>query len=219
MNEKVAHAIIKAKLVKFGIFTYTSGKKGPIYIDLRELPSYPKLFNDVTGELNRIIKSLPCDVVAGAETAGIPLSTAVSIKTRIPMIYVRKKPKGHGTGSQTEGVLKKGQKVILVDDLITYGTSKINFIKGIEKEGGIVKDVVVVLERGEKGGGRDLLERKGYNLHALITLKELMKYMIKKRKLTKKLQNSTINYLNDPVEWERKIIMHKRKKTNVPKRS
>ena len=205
MNTKVADAIMKGKLVKFGLFTYTSGKQGPIYIDLRELPSYPKLFNDVTNELSRLVQSLPCDIVAGAETAGIPLSTAVSIKTGTPMIYVRKEPKKHATKSQIEGILEKGKRVILVDDLITYGTSKINFINGIKKAGGRIKDIVIVLERGEKNGGRELLKKKGYKLHALLTLKELMEYMVKKHKLSKKLQQSTIQYLDNPDRWEKSL--------------
>lgn len=209
MNTKVAKAIIKAKLVKFGLFTLTSGKKTPIYIDLRELPSYPKLFNDITNELSKLVKSLPCDIVAGAESAGIPLSTAVSIKTKIPMIYVRKEPKKHGRSSQVEGVLKKGKRVILIDDLITYGTSKINFIDGIKKDGGKVKDIVIVLERGEKGGGRELLKKQGYHLHALLTLKELMNYMVKKRKLTKNLQKSTSQYLDNPTKWEKDLKKHR----------
>ncbi len=205
MNTKVANAIMKGKLVKFGIFTLTSGKKAPVYIDLRELPSYPKLFNDVANQLSKLVKSLPCDIVAGSESAGIPLSTAVSMKTKIPMIYVRKKPKSHATKSQVEGVLKKGKRVILVDDLVAYGTSKINFINGIKKDGGKVKDVVIVLERGEKDGGRELVEKKGYKLHALLTLKELMEYMVKRKRLTKKLQQSTIQYLDNPGEWERRL--------------
>ena len=96
MNEDIAKALADAKVVKFGEFTLTSGMKTPIYVDLRVLPSYPEQMEIVTKELAKLVKKLKPDVVAGAETAGIPLSTAISLKTKIPMIYVRKRPKNYG---------------------------------------------------------------------------------------------------------------------------
>ncbi len=193
MNEKIAKALTDANVVKFGQFTLTSGIVSPIYVDLRILPSYPDSMAIVAEELIKLVKKLKPEVVAGAETAGIPLSTAISLKTKIPMIYVRKKPKTYGTGEMIEGVLKKDAKVVLIDDMATNAFSKIKFIEGIKQAGGIVKDVVIVLDREQ--GGVDALNKEGVKLHSLITLKELLSYMKENNILDDNKYNKILNYL------------------------
>ena len=193
MNEKIAKALTDANVVKFGEFTLASGNISPIYIDLRILPSYPETMATVTEELVKVVKKLKPDVIAGAETAGIPLSTAISLKTKIPMIYVRKRPKSYGTKEQIEGVLKKDSKVILVDDMATNAFSKIKFIEGIKYSGGIVEDVIIVLDREQ--GGVEALAEKGVKLHSLITLKELLNYMKDKNMLDESKYKEITDYL------------------------
>jgi len=175
VNKKVAKALADANVVKFGKFTLASGIESPIYINLRVLPSYPESMKAVSEELSKLVKKLKPDVVAGAETAGIPLSTAISLKTGIAMIYVRKKPKTYGTMDLVEGVLEKGKKVVLVDDMATNAYSKLIFVEGIKHAGGLVEDVVIVLDREQ--GGAEALAKESINLHSLITLKELLSYM------------------------------------------
>ena len=175
MNEKVAKALADANVVRFGKFTLASGIESPIYINLRVLPSYPESMKIVSDELSKLVKKMKPDVVAGAETAGIPLSTAISLKTGIPMIYVRKRPKTYGTMDLVEGVLEKGKKVVLVDDMATNAYSKLKFVEGIKHAGGIIEDVVIVLDREQ--GGAEALGKENIKLHSLITLKELLGYM------------------------------------------
>src|SRR3989338_3650984 len=117
MNEKIAKALVDASVVKFGDFTLASGITSPIYVNLRVVPSYPESFAAVIEELSKVVKKIKPDVVAGAETAGIPFAAAISLKTKIPMIYVRKRPKGYGMNQLIEGELEKGKKVVLVDDM------------------------------------------------------------------------------------------------------
>ena len=193
MNEKVAEALAAANVVKFGEFELASGNISPIYIDLRILPSFPETMAVVTEELVKVVKKLKVDVVAGAETAGIPLSTAISLKTKMPMIYVRKRPKSYGRKEQIEGVLKKDSKVVLIDDMATNAYSKLNFVEGIKQSGGIVEDVVIVLDR-EQGGVQALAE-KGIKLHSLITLKELLSYMKEKNMLDESKYKEIMDYL------------------------
>lgn len=193
MNEKIAKALVDANVVKFGEFTLTSGNISPIYVDLRVLPSYPDSMEAVTEELVNVVKKLKPDVVAGAETAGIPLSTAISIKTKIPMIYVRKRPKSYGTNEQIEGALKKDAKVILVDDMATNAFSKIKFIDGIKYSGGLVEDVLIVLDREQ--GGVEALAKENVKLHSLITLKELLDYMKDNNILDESKYNEIMDYL------------------------
>ena len=193
MNEKIAKALTDANVVKFGEFTLTSGNISPIYVNLRVLPSYPDSMAIVTEELVKAVKKLKPEVIAGAETAGIPLATAISIKTKIPMIYVRKKPKSYGTNEQIEGVLKKDAKVILVDDMATNAFSKIKFIDGIKYSGGIVEDVLIVLDREQ--GGVEALAKENVKLHSLITLKELLNYMKENNILDESKYNEIMDYL------------------------
>lgn len=193
MNKKIAKALVDANVVKFGEFTLASGLVSPIYVDLRVLPSYPDSMAVISEELAKVVKKLNPEVVAGAETAGIPLATAISLKTKIPMIYVRKQPKSYGTKEMVEGVLKKGAKSVLVDDMATNAFSKLKFINGIRQSGGIVENVVIVLDREQ--GGADALAKEGVKLHSLITLRELLGYMKENNMVDHKKYSETLDYL------------------------
>ena len=193
MNEKIAKALVDASVVKFGDFTLASGIKSPIYVNLRVVPSYPESFAMVIEELSKVVKKIKPDVVAGAETAGIPLAAAISLKTKMPMIYVRKRPKGYGMNKLIEGELENGKKVVLVDDMATNAFSKVNFIQGIRQAGGIVNDVVIVLDREQ--GGADALAKEDVKLHSLITLKEMLNYMKDGNLIDEDKYNETMQYL------------------------
>lgn len=195
VNEKVAKALADANVVRFGEFTLASGLKSPIYVNLRILPSYPAAMKIVCEELSKLVKKLKPDIVAGAETAGIPLSTAISLNTGIPMIYVRKKPKTYGTMDLVEGILEKGKKVVLIDDMATNAYSKLIFVEGIKHAGGIIDDVVIVLDREQ--GGTEALGKESIKLHSLITLKELLHYMKSKGMIEEKKLNEVLLYLKN----------------------
>ena len=195
MNEKIAKALVEANVVQFGEFKLASGITSPIYVNLRVLPSYPDSMLIVAEELVKIVKKIKPDVVAGAETAGIPLSTAISLKTKIPMIYVRKRPKGYGMDQLIEGEIKQGQKVVLVDDMATNAFSKLKFINGIKQAGGIVHDVVIVLDREQ--GGVEALSKEKIKLHSLITLKEILMYMKDKDLIDESKYSQILDYLEN----------------------
>ena len=192
---KIAKALVDANVVKFGEFELASGAKSPIYIDLRILPSFPKSFQLISDELTKIAKKLDIDVVAGAETAGIPYAASIALKASLPMVYVRKRPKGYGTNSMVEGLLTKGNKVVLVDDLATGGYSKLNFVEGIQKTGAEVKNVLIVLDREQ--GCKEALEEKWIALHKLITLKELLDYMKKNGLIEEEKHKEVLKYLEE----------------------
>ncbi len=201
MKDKLAKALCDANIIKFGLFSLSSGRKSPVYVDVRVLPSSPKSFSITVDELVKKVKELKVDVVAGAETAGISIAAAIAIKAKLPMIYVRKRPKSYGTMSFIEGVLEKDQKVVLIDDMITDGKSKIRFIEGIRKEGAVCEDVLVVLDREQ--GGTENLASENLKLHSLITLKELLEYMKKNELVDEDNYNITMNYLNNPEQWNK----------------
>lgn len=192
-KNKVLEALVSANVVKFGEFTLVSGEKSPIYVDLRALPSFPKAFDIVTDALAEEVKKTGATVIAGIETAGIPLATAVAIKLKMPMAYVRKKPKDYGTRSRIEGTVKEGDRVVLVDDLMTMGTSKLDFIEPVRETGAKAEDIAIVLDREQ--GGEEALMKKSVALHKLVTLKELLSYMVDKDFISQDQYSKVLVYL------------------------
>lgn len=195
MKIEINSYLINSDVVRFGDFKLASGKNSPIYVDLRILPSYPSAFDKITDAMADAIRKLKPTVIAGAETAGIPLAAAVALKMKLPMVYVRKKPKEYGTRSMVEGVLKDTDKVVLIDDLITDGGSKLAFINGIRGEGAKISDVFVVLDREQ--GGKELLMKNGIELHSLTTLKDLLDYLLNAKRIDEKMYAKVMSYLGE----------------------
>jgi uridine monophosphate synthetase len=192
-KQKILESLTNANVVRFGEFTLVSGESSPIYVDLRVLPSYPAAFEIVTDALTEIVRKINPDIIAGTESAGIPLSTAVAMKLKKPMVYVRKKPKDYGTEAKIEGIVRENEKVVLIDDLITDGGSKLNFINPIKNTGATIKDVVVILDREQ--GGEDTMMKNGLELHKLITLRELLSYMVDNKFINKEQYSKALVYL------------------------
>jgi orotate phosphoribosyltransferase len=147
--------------VKFGAFKLTSGKLSPYYIDLRVVPSFPDAFHEVSEFYIGFIKSEVgadgFERVAGIPVAGIPFASLIAYGLRKPLLYVRKGVRLHGRERRIEGVIAPGDRVLLVDDLITTGLSLRKAARAIVAEGGVVVDAVVLLDRLE--GGKENLER------------------------------------------------------------
>ncbi|WP_019636205.1 orotate phosphoribosyltransferase [Paenibacillus fonticola] len=118
-------------------FTWTSGIKSPIYCDNRLTMSYPEIRDLIAESFAAIIRSVypQAEVIAGTATAGIPHAAFVSQKLGLPMIYVRDKAKGHGKENLIEGLIKPGQKVIVIEDLISTGGSSIKAAQAVREAG------------------------------------------------------------------------------------
>jgi orotate phosphoribosyltransferase len=133
-------------------FIFTSGRASPVYIDCRRLISFPRArarLMDMGKELIlREIGYESLDAVAGGETAGIPFAAWIAERLGLPMLYVRKKPKGFGRNAQIEGEMAEGARVLLVEDLASEGTSKLNFVQGIRNAGGVVHHSFVIFHYG-----------------------------------------------------------------------
>src|SRR3989338_5968543 len=133
-------------------FVFVSGSISPVYIDCRKLLSFPDVRDAIIEQMAQAVEKEigldAVDVVAGGGTAGIPYAAFVSHKIHKPMIYVRKNPKGYGQTKQIEGVLNAGQRVLLVEDLITDGLSKVRFNIGIRAEGAKIAHCLCIFEYG-----------------------------------------------------------------------
>ncbi|MBE3067787.1 MAG: orotate phosphoribosyltransferase, partial [Chloroflexi bacterium] len=183
----LADGLLEAGCVKFGEFSLKSGLKSPIYIDLRQIITYPKLLEQVGAAYLPILEKLEFQRMAGLPYAAIPIATAISLQGDYPMIYPRKEVKDYGTKAEIEGEYRAGETVVVIDDLATTGGSKFEAIEKLTGAGLVVKDVVVLIDR--QSGAKESLEQAGFHLHAVLTITQLLDYWentgrVDKEKLT-----------------------------------
>lgn len=161
----------KLGIIKFGRFTLKSGIESPFYVDLRPLASDPKILKNLANYLLEMLPLDNFDLICGVPYAALPMATAMSLESYIPLIIKRKEAKNYGTKKLIEGIYQKGQNCLLVEDVITSGKSLIETIAEVEQEDLKVADIVVVLDREQ--GGKQLLESKGYRVHTLFNISEV----------------------------------------------
>lgn len=203
MNRTVAEDLLEIKAVFFqpnDPFTWSSGIKSPIYCDNRLTISYPRVRKNISESLSRLIVSKFSDVqvVAGTATAGIPHAALVSNELNLPMCYVRSKAKAHGKGNQIEGRVEAGQKVVVVEDLISTGGSAIAAVDALREAGCEVLGVVAIFTYGLEVAD-DNLSNYEIEAHALCDYQTLMDVAIEKeyigegdrKKLSKWVENPT----------------------------
>ena len=193
----IAADLVESKALKFGEFTLASGKKSPYYVDLRIVPSYPDLFSKVIDLYVSTITSQhrKVDAIAGIPTAGISFATAIAERLNLPLLYIRTKPKSHGRSQMVEGNIVSGQHLVLVDDLITDGGSKIPVIDRVKESGMIVDSVVVLLDRLQ--GGKQTLANQGIQLHAASTILEHIYELEQMHKISTEQKTIIENYIQD----------------------
>lgn len=203
MNRTVAEDLLEIKAVFFqpnDPFTWSSGIKSPIYCDNRLTISYPSVRRNIAESLSKLIASYFSDVqvVAGTATAGIPHAALVSNELNLPMCYVRSKAKAHGKGNQIEGRVEAGQKVVVVEDLISTGGSAIAAVDALREAGCEVLGVVAIFTYGLEVAD-DNLSNYEIEAHALCDYQTLMDVAIEKdyigegdrKKLSKWVENPT----------------------------
>ena len=187
MKTELGRILNRIGAMKFGTFKLTSGEISPYYMDLRIVPSFPDAFSRI-GELYvELIKSQvgvdSFDRIAGIPTAGISFASIVSYHLKKPFVYLRTVARQHGRGRCVEGILLPGDRVLLMDDLITKGGSILKAAEVVRAEGGVVTDAVVLMDREENG--KHNLINNGINLHYLITTSELAQKMYSIGSITK----------------------------------
>ena len=133
-------------------FTWASGIKSPIYCDNRKILSFPKIRTFIRQEMVTTIEEKygKPDVIAGVATGGIAVGALVAQELGLPFIYIRSKPKGHGLSNQIEGVVQKGQSVIVIEDLISTGKSALDAVEVLREKGCSVKGMIAIFSYGLK---------------------------------------------------------------------
>ncbi|MEM3040932.1 MAG: orotate phosphoribosyltransferase [Nitrososphaerota archaeon] len=172
---EICKILKKIDALQFGAFKLTSGKISPYYIDLRVIPSFPDAFHRICDFYVNFIKAEigteNFERIAGIPIAGMPFASLVAYHLRKPFLYIRKDIRLHGRQRRIEGIIAPGDRILLIDDLITTGLSLERAAKAIRTEGGVVNDAVVLLDREE--GGKEKLEKSGIKVHALLKVSEI----------------------------------------------
>ncbi|MFB6290216.1 MAG: orotate phosphoribosyltransferase [Candidatus Bipolaricaulia bacterium] len=194
-SKKLAPILWKSGCLDFGEFTLTSGVTSPYYVDLRLLPSYPDLFDIATGMAADLVRrnGLDFDVVSAVPTGGLPFGTLLAHKLGVPLTYVRNRGKSHGEQRQVEGEMGKGDRVLVIDDVITTGGSVLEAVRSVRERGGVVDDVLVLLDRTE--GGEENLKGEGLNLNKVANVEPLVEELESRGKIDSEMVEKVKRYL------------------------
>lgn len=206
-SQRVAKALLDIHAVTLNPdqpFTWASGLKSPIYTDNRLTISYPEvrqaIFNGMVEQIKLHFSA--ADVIAGTATAGIPHAAWVAQNMELPMIYVRTKPKDHGQGKQIEGVLKEGQKVVVIDDLISTGGSVLNAVRAVNNAGGKVIGVVSVFTYDLLAAEQNFMAN-GLKYYSVTDYMTLIKVAKENNQISTDHLKSLQEWRKDPLSWSK----------------
>lgn len=185
-------------------YTWASGWKSPVYCDNRKVLSYPYIRDFVKSELaNMVLEHFPdAEVIAGVATAGIPHGTMAADLLKLPLIYVRSKPKEHGMGNQIEGVLQPGQKVVVIEDLVSTGKSSLQAVDAIRDAGGDVIGMCALFTYGFDTAN-EAMEKANVPLYTISNYHALMEVAEEQNLITTEQKQSLEEWRKDPSVWGR----------------
>ena len=190
--------LYKNNIIRFGNFTLASGKNSSYYVDLRLIASYPHQFRKLIKNLQNLIVEKTglddFDCLASVPTGGLVVTSALAIEIVKPLIYVRSKPKEHGTTKSIEGKISAGMKVVMIDDVMTTGTSVLNGINQLKEAELLVSDLYVIINRLE--GGDKALSDIGVQTHQLTDILEITDILFQEKLIDKEIFEKIKNQVN-----------------------
>lgn len=205
-NEKaVAEKLLQINAIKLSPqepFTWASGWKSPIYCDNRKVLSFPYIRDFVKSEMcNVIFEEFPAaELLAGVATAGIAWGAMAADQLKLPYVYVRPKPKEHGLGNQIEGFYEQGQKVLVIEDLISTGKSSLQVCEVLRAAGVEVTGMVSIFNYGF-GVAKNAFAAAGIPYRSLTDYPTLIELAIEKGIVSEAQQNTLLNWQQDPANW------------------
>lgn len=202
----IAHMLLQIEAIKLRTespFTWSSGWKSPIYCDNRLSLSYPNIRNDIRKGLVQAIRDnfSSAEVVAGVATAGIPQGVLVAEALSLPFVYVRPKPKDHGMENLIEGRISKGQKVVVVEDLVSTGGSSLKAVEALRKEGAHVLGMVSIFTYGFEVAAKNFRDAD-VSLVSLSDFSHLLTIAVDNRYILEKDITSLKSWRVDPGNWK-----------------
>lgn len=215
--ETTARILLETESVLFrpdDPFTFTSGLRSPVYIDCRRLISFPRArrkLMDLAADLIEChtgFESL--DAIAGGETAGIPFAAWIADRLSLPMLYVRKQPKGFGRNAQIEGELREDARILLVEDLASEGTSKLNFVRAIRQAGGRIDHAFVIFNYGIFPQIETSLAAEGIHLLALANWWDVARIAERLGRFAPGQYEAIESFLKDPTAWSKSRLVARR---------
>ncbi|MBB3455571.1 orotate phosphoribosyltransferase [Rhizobium sp. BK313] len=208
MAELVAKMLWEIKAVHFSAdkpYKFASGMASPVYIDCRKLISYPRIRSTVMDFAASIVMRdagfEQFDCIAGGETAGIPFAAFLAERLDLPMIYVRKQPKGHGRNAQIEGHMPDGARVLVIEDLTTAGGSMFTFIDAIRAAGGIVDHGIALFYYGIFPEAEERFANGKVRLHHIATWRDVLAVAKAQKLFDDKTLEEVEAFLNAPLAW------------------
>lgn len=200
-----AEKLLQAEAIKFSPekpFTWASGWKSPIYCDNRKILSHPYIRDFVKSELCNVVfeKFGNAEVVAGVATAGVPWGAMVADQLKLPFIYVRPKPKEHGLGNQVEGDLKAGQKVLIVEDLVSTGKSSLAVVDVLRNCGAEPIGMVSIFNYRFKRA-EEAFSQAGLPLISLTDYPALLETAVRRGSITAEQSTILLKWREHPETW------------------
>jgi orotate phosphoribosyltransferase len=203
-----ARILLEIKAVNFRPeepYILTSGWASPVYVDCRKVISFPRARTKICELMTRAIFRdcgyESADAIAGGETAGIPYAAWISDRMTLPMLYIRKKPKGFGRNAQIEGDFKEGDRIVLVEDLASDGASKVNFVNAIRQAGGRIDHTFVVFFYGVFPGALKSLNEIDVEMGYLANWWDVLEVAEQEGQFDKRTIEEVRSFLHDPVQW------------------
>ncbi len=205
VSKTVAKILLELDAITLNLkkpFRYASGILSPVYTDCRVLMAYPDKRSEIRDLYIEAIKKsrVKFDVVAGTATAGIPHASWIADKLNLPMVYVRGKIKDHGKENLMEGIIKKGQKVIVIEDLVSTGESAINSVNAVRKMGGQVEFVFSIITYGLEKAKISFDENK-LKLVSLTTFQDVVSSAQKLGYISKEDISTILDWTSNPISW------------------
>ncbi len=184
-------------------FVWASGWKSPIYCDNRILLSYPVIRNFIREEMAKQVDHLYAkpDVIAGVATGAIGIGILVAEALGLPFVYVRPEPKSHGRKNQIEGLLKSGQSVVVIEDLISTGKSSLNAVKALRDHGATVKGMIAIFNYGFPVAEKNFKEAN-VDLHTLSNYDHLLHLAKDTRYIQEKEVETLLAWKEQPEKWK-----------------
>ncbi|XP_075145503.1 rudimentary-like [Haematobia irritans] len=216
----LALKLFEINAFKFGDFKMKVGINSPVYFDLRVIVSYPEVMQTVSNLIQDYIKekNLNAKHVCGVPYTALPLATIVSVQQNIPMLIRRKEAKSYGTKKLIEGIYSAGDTCLIVEDVVTSGSSILDTVKDLKREGIVVTDAVVVVDR-EQGGTSNVM-KEGVRMHSIFTLSFLLNTLLEAEKIQRETVESVAKYIADvQIDGDGNFLGNKKEVVNDFKRS